>query len=82
MFERAEIQTPQTGKKFTILAKNLSKEAIYIQSAKLNGQTFDRSWLTHEELTSGGTLEFVMGTEPNKTWGLSGKIPSLAPSRY
>jgi len=77
MFERAEIQTPQTGKTFTIIAKNVSKKNIYIQSAKLNGKVFDRSWLSHDELTSGATLEFVMGSEPNKSWGNSSPIPGM-----
>jgi predicted alpha-1,2-mannosidase len=58
------------GKLFVIKAKNLSKENIYIQSAKLNGKEFTRSWIKHEEIVGGGTLMFEMGKEPNKTWGI------------
>jgi putative alpha-1,2-mannosidase len=34
----------------------------------LNGEKFDRSWLSHEEILAGGELKFVMGPEPNKDW--------------
>ena len=56
------------GKTFTVKAKNCSKKNKYIQSAKLNGKEFDRAWITHTEITAGGTLEFVMGDRPNKLW--------------
>ncbi|MDX9880830.1 MAG: GH92 family glycosyl hydrolase [Prolixibacteraceae bacterium] len=58
------------GKKFTMKARNLSKENIYIQSASLNGQPLSRSWLSHKEIADGGELVFEMGIEPNKTWGM------------
>ena len=35
----------------------------------LNGQPLTRSWIGHEEIMAGGTLHFVMGAEPNTTWG-------------
>jgi predicted alpha-1,2-mannosidase len=57
------------GGTFTITAHNVSNQNIYIQSAKLNGRTLNRPWITHEEITHGGTLEFEMGILPNKTWG-------------
>jgi predicted alpha-1,2-mannosidase len=53
-----------TGKKFTILAHNNSEENIYIQSVKLNGKTLNRYWISHKEITSGGTLELQMGNRP------------------
>jgi predicted alpha-1,2-mannosidase len=57
------------GKKFTIKAENLSKENYYIQSATLNGKPLNRSWISHEEITKGGELIYVLGPEPNKVWG-------------
>ena len=45
-----------------------SPENKYIQSAKLNGEKWDKSWFSHADLMNGGTLEFVMGKHPNKTW--------------
>ena len=54
------------GKTFTIIAKNNSPENVYIQSMTLNGKPLDRLWITHDEITSGGTLEFVLGNEPKQ----------------
>ena len=62
-----------SGKSFTIQANHLTHENHYIQSATLNGQPLNRSWLSHDEIVKGGTLVFEMGPEPNKAWGLETK---------
>lgn len=54
---------------FTVVAKNNSPDNIYIQSAVLNGKPLKRPWITYKEITSGGTLQLVMGPNPNKAWG-------------
>ncbi len=59
----------QAGRTFTITANNLSKENIYIQSARLNDKPLKRAWLKHNEIIDGGTLVFEMGNRPNKKWG-------------
>jgi predicted alpha-1,2-mannosidase len=41
---------------------------IYIQSATLNGAALDRPYVTHDEISSGGTLHFVLGPAPSE-WG-------------
>lgn len=56
------------GKSFTIIARNNSSRNVYIQEAKLNGKTLDRSYITHEEIIAGATLELTMGPEPSE-WG-------------
>ena len=58
------------GKTFTIITNNNSKENVYIQSATLNGEPYTKSWIHHDDVMSGSTLVFEMGTEPNKSWGL------------
>lgn len=67
----------EKNKTFVIRAINNSKENKYIQSAKLNGKAFNRTWITHEEITRGGTLQFKMGPRPNTKWGISDVPPSL-----
>jgi predicted alpha-1,2-mannosidase len=67
LVRRATIHNPN-GKKFTITTENNSYKNVYIQSAKLNGRPFTRSWLTHAEILAGGELNFVMGRTPNKAW--------------
>lgn len=53
------------GKTFTIEAKNNSAKNIYIQSAKLNGKRYTRSYIDYKDIMKGGTLEFVMGDQPS-----------------
>lgn len=59
----------ENGKQFTIIAKGASCENIYIQTAKLNGKPYDKNYITHQDIMSGGLFEFTMGPEPNTTWG-------------
>lgn len=56
------------GKKFELSCLNYAPENKYIQSAKLNGQVWNKSWFSHEDLMKGGKLEFIMGKRPNKLW--------------
>jgi predicted alpha-1,2-mannosidase len=67
LFKEASIQL-ENGKIFKVLGKNNSAENMYIQSAKLNGQIFNQSYITHNQIIAGGVLEFVMGNKPNKQW--------------
>lgn len=56
------------GKTFTILAPAVSKENIYIQSVKLDGNPYDKSYITHEQIMNGSIFEFEMGNKPGKVW--------------
>ena len=56
------------GKTFTVLAPNVSRENIYIQSVKVNGQPYDKSYITHQQIMDGATVEFVMGNQPGEIW--------------
>ena len=67
VFEEQTIQL-SNGKTFKVVCKNYAPENKYIQSAKLNGKTWNKSWFSHEDLMKGGVLEFVMGRRPNKAW--------------
>ena len=55
------------GKYFIVKAPLASKDNKYIQEVKLNGQALDRSYITHEEIMNGSTLEFTMGPSPDKS---------------
>ncbi|MBV5314393.1 MAG: GH92 family glycosyl hydrolase [Prolixibacteraceae bacterium] len=59
----------ENGKAFEIKANNVSKENVYIQSARLNGEDYNKSFLKHEDLMEGGELVFEMGPKPNENWG-------------
>ena len=69
IFEKVTLSVAQ-DKEFIITAKHTSPTNKYIQAARLNGELLQRSYITHEELITGGTLEFEMGPEPNKSWGV------------
>ena len=49
---------------FVITAHNNSATNRYIQSVKLNGQTYNKPWISYEDIAKGGTLEFEMGNQP------------------
>ncbi|WP_316850460.1 GH92 family glycosyl hydrolase [Pedobacter agri] len=66
-FENVKIDIGN-GKKFEVACRNYAPENKYIQSAKLNGKVWNKSWFTHEELMKGGSLELIMGKRPNKQW--------------
>ena len=77
VFKEVEINL-ENGKEFKIKANNYSNKNKYIQSARLNGKSFNRTWIKHSEIMQGGTLEFDMGLRPNKKWGTSAE--SIPPS--
>ena len=58
------------GQTFTIRARNNSEQNKYIQSVRLNGQDYHRMYILHQDIMNGGTLEFLMGPAPNRTWGM------------
>ena len=53
------------GKTFCIKAKDANDQNIYIQSARLNGKPYTRSYLMYEDIMQGGTLELQMGAQPS-----------------
>ena len=69
-FDSAVIQLPE-GKQFTVLAQNNTPENMYIQSVTLNGQPYEKSYIRYDDIMKGGTLEFVMGAQPNKSFGVA-----------
>lgn len=66
-FPKTEIHVSD-NKTFTILAPQVSKTNRYIQAVKLNGRNYNQSYVTHEQILAGGTLEFVMGDKPGPVW--------------
>ncbi|WP_322932944.1 GH92 family glycosyl hydrolase [Bacteroides sp. CG01] len=60
LFNKATVNL-KDGKKFTVIAKNNSRENKYIQSIVLNGKLLDEPFFTHQDIVDGGTLELTMG---------------------
>ena len=59
----------ENGRSFTVTAEGNSDTNIYIQSATLNGQPYEKSYITYDDIMAGGELHFVMGDKPNKSFG-------------
>ena len=51
------------------------EDGPYVQSVKVNGVQWDKSWVTHEDIVGGdgGMIEFVLGSEQTE-WD-SGVLP-------
>ncbi len=67
IFEETVIHL-EGNKTFSIVAKNLTKENIYVTKATLNGKPLDRAWFKHTEISKGGKLVLEMSSTPTD-WG-------------
>jgi putative alpha-1,2-mannosidase len=61
--------TLENGNSFEIVVHENNPDHVYIQKSMLNGSPHDIPWISHENITQGGKLEFFMGEKPNKQWG-------------
>jgi predicted alpha-1,2-mannosidase len=68
LFDRVIIDMGN-GHQLLMKAKNNSPQNKYIQSIKFNGENYEKAWFTHAAITQGGSIEFEMGSEPNKRFG-------------
>jgi predicted alpha-1,2-mannosidase len=76
LFSKSVIKSGN-GKIFTITAKNVSKNNLYVQSAKLNGKNWEKCWFTHSDIKNGGELILEMGLTPSN-WGRKMPPPSVS----
>ncbi|WP_069659229.1 GH92 family glycosyl hydrolase [Arcticibacter eurypsychrophilus] len=54
----------ENGKIFKVEAKNQSDKNVYVQKVTLNGNALDRLYISHHDITEGGTLIYTMGPKP------------------
>ncbi|KAK0744825.1 glycosyl hydrolase family 92-domain-containing protein [Apiosordaria backusii] len=78
-FEEVNITSPVTGK--TARVRNVGFDAgyknVYIQSATLDGEAYNKSWVDHSFFTEGKELVLVLG-ERESAWGTG--VEDLPPS--
>ena len=67
LFKEATLQVGD-GKTFTVKAINNSDTNIYVQSVRLNGMPYNKSYMNYKDIINGGTLELTMGPQPSR-WG-------------
>lgn len=68
LFDRVTL-TMEDGKEFVITSKDNSDKNVYIQSTAMNGQAYNKTWLDHHDIQTGGRLMFNMSAKPNENWG-------------
>jgi len=68
LFARITIRL-ENGNTFVIKADQNSSTNNYIRSAILNGNPWNKSWISHADIAKGGEIEFVMGPQPGQQWG-------------
>ncbi|OLN85140.1 putative secreted glycosidase-like protein 3 [Colletotrichum chlorophyti] len=71
-FGEISIKSPVTGKTATVkcVGFDATYKNIYVQSARLDGQDYNRSWIGHNFFTQGRTLELTLGDKESE-WGKS-----------
>ncbi len=53
------------GRTFKVVVNNNSAQNIYVQSARLNGKKYTKSYIDFKDIVAGGTLELEMGNQPS-----------------
>jgi hypothetical protein len=67
LFTRATVHL-ENGRKLVINAPGNGPRNVYIQRLRVNGRPYTRTYLPHDLLAAGATLEFDMGPAPS-SWG-------------
>ncbi|ODV96523.1 hypothetical protein PACTADRAFT_15059 [Pachysolen tannophilus NRRL Y-2460] len=68
------------GNTFSVIADNLSETNIFVQNVTVNGDSWDKNWVSHDDVfTNGGEIYFVLGSDPVE-WDVGDNPPS--PGHY
>ncbi|MDR2835434.1 MAG: GH92 family glycosyl hydrolase [Bacteroidales bacterium] len=68
IFDSVKIQL-ENGKSFSIITHNNSLENVYINKIILNGNEYQKTYISHQEIMNGGIIEFFMDSIPNANFG-------------
>ncbi|MEU4037413.1 lectin [Streptomyces collinus] len=78
LFSQAVITLP-SGRTLTINGDGAADDAPYVQSATFDGSAWNNAYAPTTAITSGGTLNFTLGTSANTGWA---SAASAAPPSY
>ncbi|MCU4154741.1 GH92 family glycosyl hydrolase [Carboxylicivirga sp. A043] len=70
IFDKVNVSLPN-GKKLVISSENNGIDNVYVNSLMVNGNTWNKNYITHDDLLNGGELHFKMDAEPNKQRGIN-----------
>ena len=60
----------------TFKIKGGDENNIYIRSMKLNGQSYNNTWLPLDKISNGGEIDYALSNTINTSWGVSELPPS------
>lgn len=81
LFDSATINL-EDGKQFHIVAHELNTENKYIEKVYLNGKPLNQSYISTQDIMSGGSLEFHMTHSPSDWGSQEGQEPIIAINDY
>ncbi|WP_394825369.1 GH92 family glycosyl hydrolase [Pendulispora albinea] len=67
LFTRATVQL-ENGRRIVIRARKNGPQNVYVQSLRVNGVPYTKTYLPHALLAKGAVLDFEMGPRPS-SWG-------------
>ena len=80
LFDKATVDL-HNGQKFVVRARSNGPQRPYIHAATLNGQSYNKVYVTHDQILAGGELVFEMVSGPDYKWavGAESRPPQLMP---
>ncbi len=78
MFKRITLSLPD-NRQFVVSAADNAQQRVFVQKAMLNGKSFTKNFLTHEDIMRGGTFNLKMSERPNLKRGVA---PADLPYSY
>jgi predicted alpha-1,2-mannosidase len=77
LFDKATLHLTN-GKDFIISTKANGPQKYYIEGATLNGQPWNKIYISHDQILNGGELNFNMASFPNYHWatGVDSRPPA------
>lgn len=57
------------GNKFVIEGINNNSQNVYVEKTELNGDRYEKNWISHEDIMKGGKLTFYMNNKPDRKRG-------------
>ena len=79
-FDRATL-TVATNRHFAIATRDKGPQRPNIRAPEYNGQHWNKVFLTHGQIATGGQLVLSMDSGPNKLWAIGGPDRPSAPVR-
>ena len=77
----SKVTIHRTGGDIVVKANGAATNSPYVESVKVNGQTWTKTWLPESFVEHGGTIDSELSASPNGNWGTAAEDapPSFEP---